>query len=410
MFHIAPIPRLTRLLTLGLILALGLTVIAGSAFAQGDPIVHTVVEGDTLESIAAAYNITVEELLAANEISAEEALVPGTKLNIPAAEMDVTMEEEAAPAGETVTTPVETQPVEPAPVVTVDGSGGGGGTYVVQPGDTVYTIADELGVDPIALIAANFGPDDNPGLIFAGDVLIIPGGTGLMDGQGGGGLTPGVDQTYVVQPRDSLSDIGVAYNVSVQSIAYANGLEPPYVLMPGQTLIIPGDGTPFGVVPPAPGQSGFSGPSAGLADGQGGGDVTGGTGGVDQSYTVQPGDILDFIAQAYDVATLSIAYANDLSAPYVIMPGQVLLIPGDAPPYGTTPPRPGQTAVSGSTGLMDGQGGGGLGEAGIYIVQEGDTLLSISFALNIPLEAFLRANAQLLNEIELTPGRELIIP
>ena len=45
-------------------------------------------------------------------------------------------------------------------------------TYVVQPGDTLGEIADRFGVDVEALAAANDITD--PGLIYAGQTLVIP--------------------------------------------------------------------------------------------------------------------------------------------------------------------------------------------------------------------------------------------
>ena len=128
------------------------------------------------------------------------------------------------------------------------------------------------------------------------------------------------------------------------SIAYANELEAPYVIMPGQTLVIPGDAPPYDVIPPLP-----------RPDRRPPG-RPGRWRWTDETYTVQIADTLDTIAQEYDVAMLSIAYANELEAPYVIMPGQTLVIPGDAPPYGVIPPLPNQTSAS------DGQGGGGADE------------------------------------------------
>ena len=111
------------------------------------------------------------------------------------------------------------------------------------------------------------------------------------------------------------------------SIAYANELEAPYVIMPGQTLVIPGDAPPYGVIPPLPNQASQP------LDGQGGG-------GAGETYTVQIADTLDTIAQEYDVAMLSIAYANGLEAPYLMMPGQTLVIPRTPHPTASSRPCP----------------------------------------------------------------------
>lgn len=269
--------------------------------AQDGPQTHIVQEGETLTAIAEQYRVSIDALLAANEITDPNMVFPGLELRIPDAS------ELSASAGEPIATTA--LPVAPS-----------GATYVVQPSDTINTIAQRLEVSESAIVANNFGPGDDPNLIFAGQVLVIP-----------------VEATRSALPV---------------------------------TQVVP-----------------------------------------DATYTVQIADILDNIALAYNKSLLAIAYANDLQAPYVLMPGQVLLIPGDAPPYGVVPAAPGEAAplaISQPTAdLMDGQGGF-AGDT--YIVQEGDTLLSIIVALDIDLDTFLRANSQLLNQIELEPGTELIIP
>ncbi len=211
-------------------------------------------------------------------------------------------------------------------------------THIVQEGETLSEIAEMYGITVDALLAVNSIED--PNTIVAGMELTIPAaeaasgekpgssaaptaGSGLGQGRGG--------ETYTVQIADTLDTIAQAYDVAMLSIAYANDLQAPYRIMPGQVLVIPADAPPYGVIPPLPDQV------SGLQDGQGGG-------GGGETYTVQIADTLDTIAQAYDIAMLSIAYANDLQAPYRIMPGQVLIIPADAPPYGVIPPLPNQAS------------------------------------------------------------------
>lgn len=314
---------LRPLVVLALIVLLAMLV--SSAAAQEGPKTHVVKEGETAESIAELYGVTVEELLATNEVADPSQLVTGMTLVIPVAE-----EMEAAPAAET--------PGTSAPATS------GQATYVVQLGDTLDTIATALEVDLNTLIDLNFGPDDDPGLIFPGQELVVPGGTVIPDGQGGGGGAAtsrgtGQDQMYTVQIADTLDQIAQAYEVAPLSIAYANGLAAPYVIRPGQILLIPGDAPPYGVVPPLSDRERYASQYNGRAlnDGQGGG------GGGGEQYTVRIADTLDTIAQRHDVAMLSIAYANELEPPYVLMPGDVLTIPAGAPPYGVIPPYPGQT-------------------------------------------------------------------
>jgi lysozyme len=114
---------------------------AGLSMQEQRPTVHTVAAGDTFESIASRYGISVSELLAANL----QLLQPGTQLHIP-----------------------------PLPSV----PGGGGGTpaptrtYTVKSGDTLSSIAVKFGTTVAALASLNNIQDIN--VIHVGQVLKIP--------------------------------------------------------------------------------------------------------------------------------------------------------------------------------------------------------------------------------------------
>lgn len=115
------------------------------------------------------------------------------------------------------------------------GTAQGGVFYTVKPGNTVYGIARMFGVPPAAIIAANgLKP---PYIIRVGQVLFIPTGH------------PQPGRTYVVRPGDTLISIGRQFGVPWGDIAVANGLQYPFIIYSGQTLIIP-TGAP---TPPPPG-------------------------------------------------------------------------------------------------------------------------------------------------------------
>ncbi|NDJ55069.1 MAG: M23 family metallopeptidase, partial [Chloroflexi bacterium] len=109
--------------------------------------------GDSLSSIALAHHVTVDGLIAANNLASESRLVPGLLLTIP----------EAAPAD----------------VVT---------SHEVQTGETLAEIALDYGVTQHALIVAN--GLRHPGDISTGMTLTIPGVTAgfgtIMVGDGPG--------------------------------------------------------------------------------------------------------------------------------------------------------------------------------------------------------------------------------
>ncbi|WP_346618404.1 polysaccharide deacetylase family protein [Blastococcus montanus] len=123
-----------------------------------------------------------------------------------------------------------------------------GGTYVVQPGDTLGRIASRYdGVSWREIYDANratIGP--NPNVIQVGQRLTIPGAGGGSGGGGGGTpTTPDAGSTtHVVQPGDTLGRIASRYDgVSWREIYDANRatIGPnPNLIQVGQRFTIPG--------------------------------------------------------------------------------------------------------------------------------------------------------------------------
>jgi len=189
-----------------------------------------------------------------------------------------------------VSAPVPTPTTQPGtPVVTpvIPGPtpppGGVGFPYVVQWGDTLFSIARRFGVAWQAIAAANRLV--NPNLIRAGQVLIIP----TLPAPAPGPVT------YVVQPGDNLYRISLRFGVPIEAIIAVNRIVNPWYIRAGQVLIIPSGTAP---VPP-PGRT----------------------------YVVMPGDTVWSIAARFRVTPWSIVALNNLPNPNVIYVGQVLRIP-----------------------------------------------------------------------------------
>lgn len=131
--------------------------------AEENKCIHTVQSGDTLYSIAQANAVLLTDLVAANPDllggSSATPLQIGWELRIPGCEMATEIPPESTTAPETGT-PGPTA----VPGTTI--------THVVQPGEYLYAIARQYGVDPQAIIAAN--NLTNPDRLSPGDVLIIP--------------------------------------------------------------------------------------------------------------------------------------------------------------------------------------------------------------------------------------------
>ena len=108
----------------------------------------------------------------------------------------------------------------PAPVVNEAPSAAAAGAYVVQPGDTIYSVARALNLTVRALIDAN--NLRAPYQLTPGQRLMMPGGGFYLVGRG-----------------DSLSVIAKKTGTPFATLARMNNLSPPYVLQPGQKLLLP---------------------------------------------------------------------------------------------------------------------------------------------------------------------------
>ena len=204
-------------------------------------------------------------------------------------------------------------------------------TYVVQYGDTLYSIALRFNTTVQAIAQAN--NIANPNLIYAGQTLVIPTGTTPPTSPPS---TPGGTVVYVVQPGDYLAKIARQFNTTVSAILAVNNIPNPNLIYPGQQLIIPVGGTvppPATSVPPATSAPATSVPATTPPTGQ-------------TIHVVQYGETLSSIARRYGTTTTAIAQANGIVNPNLIFVGQRLVIPtgGTVPPPATSVPGPGPTA------------------------------------------------------------------
>lgn len=162
--------------------------------------------------------------------------------------------------------------------------------YVVQPGDTLSSIARRYGTTVAALAYANHLA--NPNHIYVGQRLAI-----VAASTGGPTTSWPVNSThYVVKAGDSLSTIARQFNTTVQAIAAANGLKDTSYVYIGQRLVVP-RGTAY-----PPSVYGFH-------------------------YTVKAGDTLSSIAQWYGINLYTLASVNGISNISRIYVGQRLYIP-----------------------------------------------------------------------------------
>ncbi len=279
----------------------------GSAGGGGGS--YVVRPGDTLSGIAARAGTTVGQLAATNGISARNLVVAGTTLTLPGGSTGA-----GGGTAEFVST-------------STGGGGAAGGSYVVQPGDTLSAIAAQAGTTVDQLAATNGIGARN--LVVAGTTLTLPGGSS----EAGGGTTPVVSTTtggggatggsYVVRPGDTLSAIAAQAGTTVGQLAATNGISARNFLLAGTTLTLPG---------------GSSGARAGTTE-----MVSTTTGGAGSgSYVVRPGDTLSAIAAQAGTTVGQLAATNGISARNFLLAGTTLTLPGGS--------RAGTQMVSTSSG------------------------------------------------------------
>ena len=249
------------------IVALALTaILSAAAFAQDTPVLegqvaHTVRDGETIDVIAAFYDVSVSCLSDLNGLFAGEMLTPGDTLLISDicprydGELPVTNPRGAPAVTQEVPIPVEATPL-PAPTqeIVVTAQASAVQTYTVVRGDSLNLIARRLNLSAEAIRLVNLLP---PGArLSPGMELIIP-----LDAPAYGlypaleSVAQGAGLSYVIQPGDALDLIAAYFNIELACLAGRNGLDNPQRIFPGQSLLLPYDCPPYsGMSTPRPSQ------------------------------------------------------------------------------------------------------------------------------------------------------------
>ena len=229
-------------------------VIPGAAPSDQTNVTYVVQKGDSLWSIANANNTTVDEIANLNDLDTNTIYV-GQILQIP---NSGDLQENPSSTSDTV--------------------------YVVKSGDTLYSIALRYDTTPNAIINKN---NLTSSVLTIGQQLIIP-----ADPESTGEDDMTTNNTYVVQNGDSLYSISRMYGISVDDIKNANNLT-SNILTIGQVLTIPTNAT---------------------------------NSNTSNLYVVQKGDSLWSIANRFGVSINQIRMINNLNSD-ILNIGQTLIIP-----------------------------------------------------------------------------------
>lgn len=262
--------------------------------------------------------------------------------------------------------------------------------HVVQPGETLFSISLGYNVTIAALQTAN---QLTSSLIYAGQSLIIPGGSGSV------AINPNAG-SHTVQPGETLALIANRYGITWPQLQSYNQL-PDTRIYSGQILQIPGAGAAAPVVEqPATAIPATPQPAAPVIPLN---PVT------DASYVVQPGDTLAIIASRYGLNWLSLAQANGLTTDYIYS-GQVLQIPGvSAASQPTAVPAPTEVpAAAPAPTALPAPSQPAAGVEQIHVVKPGETLFLIGLQHNLSWTTIQAANG--LAGTVIYSGQSLRIP
>lgn len=176
--------------------------------SESGPVSHTVASGETLADIAADYDTSISDIVAANSLGNPDLLRIGQIITIP------------SPQGES------TQPAaSPSPPA----------THIVSAGETLASIADRYGTTVDAIASAN--GITNPSQIFVGTQLAI-----------GGTPTPTVSDepagsaVHVVRAGETLASIARSFDTTVENLVSSNGLTDANLIRIGQEIEVPSAG------------------------------------------------------------------------------------------------------------------------------------------------------------------------
>lgn len=263
-------------------------------FPAADYNMHIVNKGETLWLIARKYNLSVELILATNDIANSELISIGQEMKIPShknavAETKIVNQAVIDKKNDNINNNIS-QPENAEPIV-----------YTVKAGDNLWNISRKYGVSVEVIVSVNNLKEKN--LLSLGQKLEIP-------AIGGGVSNSNQKQeptiiTYTVVKGDNLWSISQRYDVKMSTIITTNNLKEISRLSIGQKLKLPITNMDIAKA------EGYSQEAAA----------------EEIVYYVKKGESLWSISREYNVKLESIIAANSITDASKISTGQQLRIP-----------------------------------------------------------------------------------
>ncbi|MFU8848141.1 MAG: LysM peptidoglycan-binding domain-containing protein [Opitutales bacterium] len=189
---------------------------------------YTVKKGDSLWAIAKRYDVSLNELYAANGLNKNSVIRVGQQIQIPS---------QGGSASVRVSTADTYQPSGFDQATT---------SYTVQRGDNLSKIANRYNTTVAALKAANGKSSD---IIRVGEVLTVPangGATGVSAPSASvsaPSVSTGATRTHTVKAGEFPGKIARQYGMTTAELLSINNISDPRKLRVGQELIVSGSGS-----------------------------------------------------------------------------------------------------------------------------------------------------------------------
>jgi LysM repeat protein len=249
---------------------------------------YQVKRGETLTQIAARHDTTVAQLITLNKLRKPYKVTIGQQLVLPAAPAPQ-VDQKAAVAKAARTPPAPAESSRP---------------YQVKRGETLAQIAARHDTTVTQLITLN--KLRRPYRVTTGQQLVLPAAPAVAKAT----LTPPApaesSRPYQVKRGETLTQIAARHDTTVTQLITLNKLRKPYRVTAGQKLVVPGlVATPSNKARPQPV--------------------------VQKRYRVRQGDTLATIADRFETTIANLITVNELRRPFMIKPGQVLLLPQPSP-------------------------------------------------------------------------------